>query len=702
YQATAGGHAKQGVAYVFIWSGAAWVQQTKLTPASGAANLYFGTSVALSSDGNTALIGATGYNFSYSFQGGAYVFTRSGTSWSQQGTYPLMAYDAALNDWMGNTVALSDDGNTALVGASGKASNKGAAYAFRRSGTSWSFQYKMAAWDGAAGDDFGRSVSLSADGNLALIGADNANVNGHAVQGTAYTYTRSGTTWSNGTKLVSSDGAAGDVFGYSVSLSSDGSTAVIGAPQATVNTVLTEGAAYVFSGAGFVQQQKLVATAGENYLVGSAVSTDGDGSFLILGAPNLTIGQTHQGGVYPFIRYVVPWWEQYTLNHSSGMANDGLGTSLAISEDGNTAVIGSTNMNMAFIYGRPNGVWEIQVPVISNDPNSNNFGGSVAISGDGNTVLVGSWSATDGVHNNLGAAYLITHTEMGGWGAPVKIVAPDGLANDQFGISVALSKDGNTAAIGAHGANSSEGAVYVMTRSGGIWSALTRLEATDGAASAVFGVSLALNANGSTLLVGAFNASNGTTNTGAAYVFTRSAGVYTQQTKFAPTSSYSSNMFGLAVALSSDGNLALVGAPYAGAGEVSGQAYAYVRSAEIWSLQTTFSAPDNRPWDQFGYGVGLSSDGSTAVVGASHAFAYGVPFQGAAYVYSHSGTTWTPTGKLFSSDAVSGDGNADTVAISGDAHTILFNANNKGSGRGGVYFFSDIPNYPVFLPVISR
>ena len=152
--------------------------------------------------------------------GAAYVFARSGATWTQQ--QKLIASDAATGDGFGWSVGLSSDGNTALVGAS----NKNSAYVFTRSGAAWTQQQKLT--DAAYGDFFGRSVGLSSDGNTALVGASNKNL----AQGAAYVFTRSGAAWTQQQELTAPDAAYNDGFGWSVVLSSDGNTALLGPGRA--------------------------------------------------------------------------------------------------------------------------------------------------------------------------------------------------------------------------------------------------------------------------------------------------------------------------------------------------------------------------------------------------------------------------------------------------------------------------------------
>ena len=339
---------------MFTRTGTSWSQQAQLTAGDGAAGDLFGYSVALA--GDTALVGAYGNDIGAAAnQGSAYVFTRSGTSWSQQAQ--LTAGDGAANDYFGYSVAVS--GDTALVGAYaddvGAAADQGSAYVFTRSGTSWSQQAQLTAGDGAAGDIFGISVALA--GDTALVGAyandigaghrpglglrvhalrdelepagaahrratarpltssasrspspatppwsgptpttsappptrarptcsraperagasrrssppatarpatssavpspwpatppwsarTSDDVGANSGQGSAYVFTRSGTTWSQQAQLTAGDGAAGDLFGSSVALAGD--TALVGAYANDIAAAPDRGSAYVF------------------------------------------------------------------------------------------------------------------------------------------------------------------------------------------------------------------------------------------------------------------------------------------------------------------------------------------------------------------------------------------------------------------------------------------------------------------------
>jgi hypothetical protein len=230
---------------------------SKVVPSDGAAEDNFGVSVSVS--GDAALVGAYRDNAKSTDSGSAYLFSRSGSTWSQQAK--LTASDGAVGDNLGISVSLS--GDTALVGAYGdddKGSSSGSAYLFLRSGSSWSQQGKLTAWDGAAEDYFGESVSVS--GNTALVGAYRDDDKGGA-SGSAYLFSRSGSTWSLQGKLTASDGAALDYFGHSVSVSGD--TALVGA-YFDDDKGTDSGSAYLFSRSGstWSQQGKLTASYGDD------------------------------------------------------------------------------------------------------------------------------------------------------------------------------------------------------------------------------------------------------------------------------------------------------------------------------------------------------------------------------------------------------------------------------------------------------
>lgn len=214
----------KGAAYIYSFNGQTWRQQAKLTASNGAKNDYFGTSVSLS--GGRAAVGAEE-------SGSAYIFARNGSTWSQEAE--LIPSDGEKDQLFGWSVSLT--GDRVLVGAPGATGIMGAAYLFAFDGATWTQQTKLTPSDGEENDQFGDSVSLL--GDHALVGAWGAADN----KGAAYLFTLDGTTWTQQAKLVASDGATGDEFGTSVSLSAG--RALVGARN-NVGMGYLSGAAYIF------------------------------------------------------------------------------------------------------------------------------------------------------------------------------------------------------------------------------------------------------------------------------------------------------------------------------------------------------------------------------------------------------------------------------------------------------------------------
>ena len=226
--ATVGGHGAQGAVFVFTRSGSTWSQQGELTASDGAAQDEFARAIAISPDGNTALIGAPRHNN----VGAAYVFTRSGGTWTQRAELIEPANSNPFNGF-GDGVAIA--GNTALIASpliqgSGATAGEGVVYVFTGSGATWSPQATLTT--GVKFDYFGLTMALSANGDTALIGAQTAGADPHGTgvgTGSAYVYTGSGANWTLQQRLTAGDGAVGDQFGAAVSLSASGDAALVGA-----------------------------------------------------------------------------------------------------------------------------------------------------------------------------------------------------------------------------------------------------------------------------------------------------------------------------------------------------------------------------------------------------------------------------------------------------------------------------------------
>jgi hypothetical protein len=378
-------------------------QGSSLTGGGEWAEGEFGASVALSADGSTAVVGGPSDDFSI---GAAWVFTRSGSTWSQQGGKLTGGGERGAGAF-GTAVALSADGNTALIGGIGDDKDTGAVWVFTRSGSTWSQQgEKLVGSSPEEEGRFGQSVALSGDGATALVGC--GPFYGHG--GGAWIFTRMGSAWSQRGPRINPSGEIGEGnFGTSVALSSDGSTALIGAPWDNSQT----GAAWVFarSGEEWVQQGKLIGREesgsggfGEGAF-GYSVALSGEGGTAVIGGPADTNGS---GAVWVFVRSGSTWAQQgpkLTTGEGVNGYYAEFGRSVALSGSGNIALIGGRGM----VFERSGSTWVEQQPgLFAGEGPEPESGDSVALSSDGTIALIGSPHATVGNEGSAGRAYAFT------------------------------------------------------------------------------------------------------------------------------------------------------------------------------------------------------------------------------------------------------------------------------------------------------
>jgi hypothetical protein len=431
----------------------------------------FGSAAALSADGNTLAVGAywessnaTGIdgdqsnNAAASF-GAVYVFTRSGTTWSQQAY--VKASNSGAGDRFGKALALSADGSTLAVAAvqedsnamgidgnqaNNSASSAGAVYVFTRSGATWTQQAYVKASNTEANDQFGLSVALSGDGNTLAVGAtqessDATGINGDQVNndafyaGAVYVFSRSGVTWTQQAYVKASNTALYEQFGTSVALAGDGNTLAVGSrddSNATGidgnqadNSASSAGAVYVFIRSGIVWSQQAYVKAsntGSSDVFGAAVALADDGNTLAVGASQEASNATgvngdqannsltNAGAVYVFTRIGVTWSQQAYVKASNTGAGDLFGSLLTLSADGDTLAVGAN----------------------AEDSNATGLDGDQANN-----------SAT-----SAGAVYVFSRSGAT-WSQQAYVKAPNAQALDYFGTSVSLAGDGNTLAVGA-------------------------------------------------------------------------------------------------------------------------------------------------------------------------------------------------------------------------------------------------------------
>lgn len=708
-----------GSAYVFVRTASLWSLQSRLRPASPAANSAFGMRTALS--GGTALVATT------TAEGGVIVFVRNGTTWTQQAVLnagsqmmylpPVsvaLAGDTAVvgtpaseqahvffrsgttwslsatlqpagsqpGDLFGSSVGVA--GATAVVGAPGDGPSvndgTGAAYIFVNSGTSWSQQQKLTAVDASTGDAFGSA--LAASGDTVLIGAPLDDTMAGNDAGSGYFFTRSGTVWSQQGVVNPLDAAAYDSFGAAVALAAD--RAVLGSPN--------RNSAYVFDlmGTGWTQQARLkVGDATCSDTLGASVAVLLD--TVLLGAPgDDTRAGANAGTAFVFVlsdsdccepgdaNNPASWCQQARLSPGDAAVNDFFGRPVAI--QGNTAAIGAqgddspagTNTGAVYIFERKGTVWSMDARLTARDGAAfDTMGWSVALHGSGDRVAAGAIGDDTAAGEDAGSVCIFGRMN-GHWSQLARVTAPDGAPFDAFGRSVAY--EDTTLLVGASGddtaAGESAGSAYVFGGWDGInWYAGPKLEAFGASAFDNFGQSVALS--GDTALIGAMGFDVGlTVNAGSAFVFVRNNGVWSQQAQVNATQFSPDDFFGHSVALSGDTALIGTSAADTTAGVDAGAAFVFTRSGSVWSQQKKLTPDDAAAGDQFGRYVALT--GNTAVVTAPEDDNSGNTDTGSAYVFMRNGSTWTQEVKLLADDGSDADYFGSSVAVSGN--TVLVGA----------------------------
>ncbi len=712
---------------------------SKLIAYQGAADDEFGISVAV--DGNTILVGAPGNQNTVGgtdvSTGAAYIFTKFSGVWGNAPvsgnhrveTAKLIAYQGAADDEFGISVAV--DGHTAVIGArqdDDSGDQSGSAYLFTKVSGVWSQKVKLIASDGAANDEFG--ISVAVDGDTVVIGAPQDDTR----SGSAYVFTKVFGAWSQKAKLIASDGAADDEFGYSVAL--DGDTVVVGAYRDDDNGDLS-GSAYVFIRNSNVWSQKAKLTGpsrGKGDWLGHSVAVVGN--IVIAGADKSNIRGPDSGAVY---LWTVPDWTiidgsgaTTTSDTITGLTNgqeylfqvrgvNAAGEGLASNSGGATpqlprpaqpigfsAAPGDTQVKLS--WNDPAGgsppianyqLWQhVENAILTADTREDNdeFGYAVAI--DGDTAVVGMPGEDN--PDNSGAAFVYTKDSFGTWSQVARLRPSIPEIDALFGNSVALQ--GSIIVVGAprEGTGSSgHGAVYVFTKDADSdWGndanqdhriETAKLLADGGGASDEFGwEAVAVNDDENTIVVGARNKN-------AAYIFTRPATGWANDTETLKLSrSGSSDDFGRSVAI--DGDTIVVGA--SGYDSTKGSAFVFIEPDTGWANSpdtevaelTAYSRNDN---DRFGRSVAI--DGGTIVVGA-HQPTYQdggetIKQPGAAYVFTKPDTGWanspgSETAKLTASDRTDGDQFGVSVAMDGGTVVIGADALNEPNRSGSAYVFT--------------
>lgn len=630
----------------------------------GGGNAYdhFGDSIAV--DGKTMVVGSAYDNTNGVYAGIADVYdlNDSGTPldptddvWQHSAT--LTATDAASNDLFGDAVTIS--GDTIVVGSAGfnnSTAGTGSVYVFQRSNGVWQQQAKLTASDGADGDLFGWSVAV--ENNTLIVGSRQDDDRGRE-SGSAYVFHRDGTTWNQQAKVTPTDATSLDNFGSSVAIS--GNRFVVGSPN--------DDEAAQYAGAVYTYVRNDEGT---------------------LGDPNDD-----------------SWRQEAKLVASDAAAFDGFGRSVSV-QDQTIAVSangdddGGRDSGSVYVFAESGGVWNEQAKLTASDRRSfDRFGASLALRDD--RIVVGA-VGDDDRGSTSGSAYVFERNAAT-WSQTSKLTASDGAAGDVFGRAVAVVEDRIFASsplkevdtdgdglVDAHDA----GSIYGFYFTGSDWNETQKLRAAIAppAPEPFAQLGYSVDIDGELMVVGARLDDVGSAyRAGAAYVFRRSDGgtplnsrddTWQLEAELTAADGAAEDYFGTAVSIS--GDIVVVGS--AGdddRGSQSGSAYIFQLNSGQWSQQSKITASDGVANDSFG--SSLTVAGSTVVVGAFANDDAGTN-SGSAYVFELGTNGWMETTKLIPADGAAFDQFGQ--AISSTTSTIVVGSGRNdtaGYNAGTVYVY---------------
>ena len=711
----------EGAAWIYARANGVWTQQgNKLVPVGEVGPGNAGWSVALSADGNTALVGVPNDN-AQQFAGAAWVFTRSNGAWTQQ--QKLVGRVTMGGAHQGIAVALSADGQTAMVGGPGDNSGAGAVWVFTLKNNTWTEQQKLTALDPAGFANFGYTIALSGDGSTAIVGGPtDASFSANSANGAAWIFTQTNNVWKQqGGKLVGKSPVPA-FQGLAVAISTDGNTAVIGGPAGGGASVFTRINTSWLQQAGPLAGSAATTQTGD----GQGVALSGDGNTLVVGAPGTN-------DAWVFTRANGMWTRRQELvtspppDPTSGLPATWFGYATAISSDAGTLIVGGPRDSTQTLYGL-GAAWVYSAVA----------GSITATAGTPQTAPVGTSFAT-----NLQAT-VYSAPGVPSPGTTVTFTAPSSGASGAFPGSsqtaTAVTDASGNATAPVFTANGTAGNYTVTASAPGV-AAAANFNLTN---SAVTNAMVTLQTSPANLMVsfdnGPFSPAPlaqslviGSIHTiatqspqpdagGTQQLFVSwsdgmalshtitvpvsdttytatfnhsgapSSGQYSQQgNKLVGTGAADPALQGSSVALSADGNTAIVGALCdTPTGDPSnpdcrGAAWIWTRGNGVWTQQQKLTASDAVSSQWFGYSVGLSADGNTAIVGGP-----GDPNYGAAWIFTRSNGFWTQRQRLQATgQAVAINisfGNA--VALSGDGRSAIVGAPQYGFNFGSAWIFT--------------
>lgn len=394
----------------------------------------------------------------------------------------ITASNSTGGNYYGSSVALSADGNTmaAAVSYVSGSSNQanGAVRILTKSAGAWSQSASIITPDSSSDDYFDYSLSLSSDGTILVVGMMSADST-YADEGKVYVYRLSGGSWSLSQTISNQSAGVDDNFGASVAVSGNGQVIVVGAPRGDKSGVYTNSGAvftYVYDGSTFVYAQKLYGSdSSTDDVFGASVAVSYDGNYIAVGSVGEYTSTNPQGTVYVFYRASTLWAQQQKITAAQAAAGNYFGHSVSMSADGFTLAIGSSSaddsntadLSSVTVFKRTGSTWAVEGNLLKSSSSSTAeyFGHSVSVSFDGDTVLAGVWEGDTVSSTESGSAYVFRRSS-GSWSQVQRIVSSDTDLAPYFGYAVAVApQTGNMVVTAPYSSAYSSNAGYIYSYS---------------------------------------------------------------------------------------------------------------------------------------------------------------------------------------------------------------------------------------------
>jgi uncharacterized protein (DUF1800 family) len=393
------------------------------------------------------------------------------------------------------------------------------------------------------------------------------------------------------------------------------------------------------------------------------------------------------------------WVLGQEINNPSPVVSDEFGYSVSITSTGDRVIIGAryedtgaSNTGSVYIYSRSGTTWTLEQEINNPSPVATDFFGySVSISSTGDRGIIGARYEDTGA-DAAGSVYIYSRSGTT-WTLEQEINNPSPVSGDNFGILVSMDATGDRVIIGAHNEDTGAtdtGSAYIYSRSGTTWTLEQEINNPSPVSGDYFGYSVSINATGDRVIIGAYFEDTGATNAGSAYIYSRSDTTWTLEQEINNPSPVDYDNFGFSVAIDSTGDRVIIGAYYESTGATgAGSAYIYSRSGTVWTLEQEINNPSPVSNDYFGWSVAINSTGDRVIISASYEDT-GASAAGSAYIYSRSGTTWTLEREINNPSPVASDQFGFSVSINSTGDRVIIGAHLEDTGAlhtGAVYIY---------------